>query len=88
LTLPESLIASLELEFDSDMNVEFPDGSSLTAPQFEVVVLDDSQSRTVIALEIGDEVLIGMRFLRDHRVMFDGCPGGTFVMKPLPLPPI
>jgi hypothetical protein len=50
--------------------------------------LDDSQSRTVIALEIGDEVLIGMRFLRDHRVMFDVCPGGTFVMKPLPLPPI
>ncbi len=84
LTLPDAIITALSLAFDSDGELILGDG---TPRQFKVHVAEvlwDGAWRTVLASALGDEVLVGMRLLNDHRLQIDVEADGEVLITPLP----
>jgi clan AA aspartic protease len=84
IALPTAVIIHLGLPFLFDAPVELAGGSRVSRPCYEARVQWGGQIRTVRALELGDEPLIGINFLWGHRLTIDVVVGGDVTVEPLP----
>ena len=60
------------------------DGSTITQEYYEARVEWQGNIRTVRAVEMGTEPLVGINFLWGHRVTVDVVVGGDVTIEPLP----
>ncbi|HEX3151361.1 MAG TPA: hypothetical protein VHR66_25000 [Gemmataceae bacterium] len=84
IALPSDVIAHLNLPFLNDTLVELADGSKFNRPCYLARVNWNGNVRTVRALEMGTNPLIGINFFWGHRLTIDVLVGGDVTVEPLP----
>jgi clan AA aspartic protease len=80
-TLPPALCLSLEALFLRVQRAGLADGSPILLRVYAVTLLWDGQERTVEALAMEGEPLIGMTLLDDHDVSLRVREGSVFTIK-------
>jgi clan AA aspartic protease len=80
-TLPPALCLSLEALFLRVQRAGLADGSPILLRVYAVTLLWDGQERTVEALAMEGEPLIGMTLLDDHDVFLRVREGSVFTIK-------
>jgi clan AA aspartic protease len=76
LTLPPTTVTALGLHRQSGSSAVLADGS---VRQFDICAAEiewDGLWRTVLVSAIGNEPLLGMRLLADHKLIIEVVPGG------------
>lgn len=84
LALPPALVVQLALPQSQFGRLVMADGSSVRCVYYEARVEWDGAIRTVQAAELPGTPLVGMQFLRNHRVTFDAVRGGDVTVEPIP----
>jgi clan AA aspartic protease len=84
LTLPTSLIHTLQLPYRGTSQFTLADGSVTSLHVFRAVVLWDGQPRAVPALAAGGDPLVGMSLLYGSRLTVDILDGGRVTIEALP----
>ena len=83
LSLPATLAEWLSLEKGQSSKVRLADGEINLFDRYAVQVLWDDQPRDVLALAMGDDVLIGMALLEGYRLTIDAVDGGPVTIGPI-----
>ena len=84
LALPSAVIAHLALPSLGRHDVVLADGSTITQEYYEARVEWQGSIRTVRAVEMGTEPLVGINFLWGHRLTIDVVVGGDVTIESLP----
>jgi clan AA aspartic protease len=84
LALPALLVTALGLLHQSGSKVVLADGSVQQVDVYATEVEWDGTWRPVLASDIGNEVLVGMRLLKGHELRIAVVPGGAVEITPLP----
>lgn len=84
LTLPPSLIASLQLPFWEAVEFTLGDGSTVAFATHIAIVVWDGQDREVLVLASEGGPLVGMSLLYGYRVVIDVVDGGIVTVEPRP----
>jgi clan AA aspartic protease len=81
ITLPARVVRSLALPELGSEELVLADGSTEIAYVHRAIVEWHGRSRTVPALAIGGDPLIGMALLAGSRLEMDAVPGGEVVIE-------
>jgi clan AA aspartic protease len=84
LTLPATMVTTLGLARHSGSSAVLGDGS---VRQFDICaaeVLWDGTWRSVLVSALGNQPLLGMRLMADHKLGIEVVPGGAVEIFPLP----
>jgi predicted aspartyl protease len=84
LALPTAVVTHLVLPSLGRHDVVLADGSTITRNNYEARVEWQGTIRTVRAVEMGTEPLVGINFLWGHRLTIDVVVGGDVTIEPLP----
>lgn len=84
LTLPPTLIRTLQLPYRGAADFSMADGVSVRLRIFRATVIWDGQPRGLLIVESGGGPLVGMRLLEGNRVTLDVVDGGDITIEPLP----
>ena len=84
IALPSDIIARLALPFVATLPVELADGTHVMRPYYQARVEWQQAIRTVRAIEMGSEPLVGINFLWSQRVLIDVVVGGDVTITPIP----
>lgn len=84
LTLPPSIVAALGLVRQSGGSALLADGSVRPFDMYAAEVEWDGSWRPVLAWVVGEETLLGMRFLAGHKLCVEANSGGTVEITPIP----
>jgi clan AA aspartic protease len=84
LVLPLATVTALGLLPQTRGRAVLADGSIREFDVYAVEVAWDGAWRSVLVSAVGNEVLIGMRLLRDHALRIDVVPGGAVEITRLP----
>ncbi len=84
LVLPEVVVNSLGLHWQSGGTAVLADGSTHQTDYFEAEVEWGSAWVTVLAMSVGPDSLLGMRMLAGHRLTVEGSLGGVVEIVPWP----
>lgn len=84
LVLPNGVIDQLGLNWRSGGTAVLADGTTQQTDYYEVDLAWVSTWRTVLAMTVGPESLLGMRLLVGCRLTIDGSPGGGVEIAPAP----
>jgi clan AA aspartic protease len=83
LSLPPTLIASLELEWRSIDRGILADGSEVLFDVYEAQVMWDRKARRVLIDEADTDPLVGMALLRGYELKMQVCNDGKVSIKRL-----
>lgn len=83
LTLPATSIAALKLSRLSEAKGTLADGSVAELGVYAAELSWEGRWRGVLVHAAGDEVLLGMGLLKDHRLTIDVTEGGDVQIAPL-----
>ncbi len=83
LTLPVEMVGSLALPELGSEELVLADGSTEIASVHRATVEWHGRSRTVPALALGGDPLIGMAMLGGSRLTMDATPGGDVLIEEL-----
>ena len=84
LTLPVTMVTALGLARQSGGTAVLADGS---VRQFDICAAEVAWGgtwRAVLVSVVGNEPLLGMRLLADHKLVIEVVPGGLVEILPLP----
>ncbi|HZK81682.1 MAG TPA: hypothetical protein VFC46_11455 [Humisphaera sp.] len=84
LTLPAAMVTALGLVRQSGSSAVLADGS---VRQFDICAAEvawDGAWRAVLVSAVGNEPLLGMRLMAEHKLTIDVAPGGLVEIVPLP----
>jgi clan AA aspartic protease len=84
LTLPAEVVGSLALPELGTEEIVLADGSEEIVSVHRATVEWHERSRTVPALAVGGDPLIGMALLAGSRLRMDAVPSGEVVIEQLP----
>jgi len=84
LTLPPSLVAALDLSWQSVDRGTLADGSECLVDVFEAEVVWDGQPRRILVDEADTDPLVGMALLRGYELTMQVCSRGQVTIKRLP----
>jgi clan AA aspartic protease len=84
LALPSAVIAHLAVPSLGRHDVVLADGSTITQEYYEARVEWQGTIRTVRAVDMGTEPLVGINFLWAQRITIDVIVGGDVTVEPLP----
>jgi clan AA aspartic protease len=76
LTLPVAAIAALDLAHQSGGRAVLADWSVQQVDMYAAEIDWDGNWRSVLAMRVGGEALVGMRLLAGHEVRMEVVPGG------------
>jgi len=82
LTLPSSVAQSLGGSPDGIVERELADGTLFRCPFYNLEVILDGETRTVQALVLGRQPLLGTTFLQDHLLTIEVAEGGEVFAEP------
>jgi clan AA aspartic protease len=83
LALPALVVSTMGLLRQSSGSAMLADGSIRPFDICAAEVQWDGAWKSVLVYEAGDEALLGMRLLADHRLIIDVVPGGAVQIAPL-----
>lgn len=83
LTLPSSIIATLDLPWNASDIVTLGDGSETVFDLYAVTIIWDGQYREIDVAESETEPLIGMALLYGYRLQIDAIEGGMVRIEAL-----
>ena len=81
VTLPPRVVRSLALPDLGSEELMLADGSTKIASVHRATVESHGRPRTVPALAIGGDPLVGMALLAGSRLVMDAVPGGEVVIE-------
>jgi clan AA aspartic protease len=84
LALPPLVIVQLALPRLGPGTLTMADASSIPCTYYEARVEWEGAIRTVQAIELNGDPLIGIRLLLGHRLTIDAVLGGDVTIEPLP----
>jgi clan AA aspartic protease len=83
LTLPPAIIAALGLRWRSSDRYSLADGSERIVDVYVSRVEWDGKVRTILAVEVDSDPLVGMRLLRGHELKMQVRARGKVTIKRL-----
>jgi clan AA aspartic protease len=87
LTLPDHLVASLQLPFAGHRRGTLADGSVVLLDVFMATVIWHGQSKDILVSQAKGAPLVGMALLNGSRLTIDALDGGDVTIEELPHPP-
>jgi clan AA aspartic protease len=84
LTLAPDVVAALALPHRTDMDVMLGDGSIVSLPVYEAVVIWDGQDRTIFVHAAEGGALVGMSMLHGHELRMQVVPSGDVLIRAMP----
>jgi predicted aspartyl protease len=84
LALPTAVLVTLGHPAVAGGVIQMADGSWVPGNYYYVRLEWDGSVRTVQAIEIAGNALLGMKFLWGYRVTFDAVVGGEVTISPIP----
>ncbi len=84
LTLPSAIIRELRLIRDAAQVVVLADGEDKSIPSYFALVSWNGERKSVSALEMESQPLLGMELLWGSRLAIDALPYGEVVIAEIP----
>ena len=83
LALPATVVLELELQRDTDSDLEFADSRRETVRTFRANVMWAERRFNVVVHETGNQATIGTALLRDYNLSMDACNLGHITLQPI-----
>ncbi len=83
LLLPERYIRRLGVTLDDHREGRPATGEFISIPAGRATIIWQGHRRTALVLQLGDEPLLGMEFLWNHRITIDAVTDGAVTIDPL-----
>ncbi len=84
LTLPPTIISTLNLSHRSHITARLGDGTIRQLNVYDAEIEWDGVWRTILVSEVDGDALLGMGLLAGHELWIEVVPGGVVDITPLP----